>query len=277
MKAAVKIEYIFPGVRLFRIICFWSYLFISNVQFFSSDMVQELNLSILNLEITLGLKQVYLEKHLKTCDVKSIFRPFRVWKKLCTASLYWKMKFLKQATYEIYVLGKLSKFVQVSTRTSWDLFLQRIFWKLERTWNTGSRPHFLYNFLIKCFLFLILQKLAYPDCIYFLSYLVKCNLCFMLRHLMTSWHLTTLITSRTERAVEVKKKIVPYFASALFVYMQNKLAKMYRGQPLMDCSITISSRLASDKEINKKPKWRISKEVMYITLLVPLIFFADNN
>ena len=142
MKAAVKIEYLVPGVRLFRIICFWSYLFISNVQFFSSDMVQELNLSILNLEITLGLKQVYLEKHLKTCDVKSIFRPFRVWKKLCTASLYWKMKFLKQATYEIYVLGKLSKFVQVSTRTSWDLFLQRVLWKLKRTWNTGSRPHF---------------------------------------------------------------------------------------------------------------------------------------
>ena len=81
-------------------------------------MVQELNLSILNLEITLDLKQVYLEKHLKTCDLKSIFRPFRVWKKLCTASLYWKTKFLKQATYKIYVLGKLSKFVQVSTRTS---------------------------------------------------------------------------------------------------------------------------------------------------------------
>ena len=164
------------------------------------------------------------------------------------------MNFLKQATYKIYVLGKLSKFFEVSTRTSWNLFLQRIFWKLEKAWNTGSMPHFLYNFLIKSFLFLILQKLAYPDCVYFLSYLVKCNLCFMLRHLMTSWHLTTLITSRTERAVEVQKKIVP----------------------LMDCSINISSRLASDKEINK-PKWRISKEVMYITLLVPLIFFADNN
>ena len=216
MKAAVKIEYIFPGVRLFRIICFLSYLFISNVQFFSSDMVQELNLSILNLEITSGLKQVYLEKHLKTCDLKSIFRPFRVWKKSCTTSLYWKMNFLKQATYKIHVLGKLSKFVQVSTRTSWDLFLQRIFWKLEKTWNTCSRPHFLYNFLIKSFLFLVLQKLPYPDFIYFLSYLVKCNLCFMLRHLMTSWHLTTLITSRTERAFKVKKNNCSLFWKCSF-------------------------------------------------------------
>ena len=52
--------------------------------------------------------------------------------------------------------------------------------------------------------------------------------------------------------------------------MQNK-------QPLMDCSVDISSRLASDKEINKKPKCRISKEVTYITVLAGLIFFTGNN
>ena len=51
--------------------------------------------------------------------------------------------------------------------------------------------------------------------------------------------------------------------------MQNK-------QPLMDCSVDISSRLASDKEINKKPKCRISKEVTYITVLAGLIFFTGK-
>ena len=54
-----------------------------------------------------------------------------------------KRKFLKQATFRTYVLGKLSKFVQVTARTSSDLFLQRILWKLKGVWNTGSRPHFL--------------------------------------------------------------------------------------------------------------------------------------
>ena len=37
-----------------------------------------------------------------------------------------EMKFLKQATYIRYVLAKLSKYVQISTLTSSDSFLQRI-------------------------------------------------------------------------------------------------------------------------------------------------------
>ena len=41
-------------------------------------------------------------------------------------NLYWKMKLLKQGTYTKYVLAKLSKFVQISTQTSSDSFLQRI-------------------------------------------------------------------------------------------------------------------------------------------------------
>ena len=39
---------------------------------------------------------------------------------------YWKMKFLKQATYIRYVIAKLSKFVQISMLTSTESSLQRI-------------------------------------------------------------------------------------------------------------------------------------------------------
>ena len=74
-------------------------------------MIQELYFPILNLEITFCLKQVYLKK---TCDLKSSFRSYSVWKKIM-CSIYWKMKFLKQVTYEIYALGEVKKFVQIST------------------------------------------------------------------------------------------------------------------------------------------------------------------
>ena len=46
-----------------------------------------------------------------------------------------KMKFLEQATYITYVTAKLLKFVQISTQTSSDSFLQTIIWKLKRAWN----------------------------------------------------------------------------------------------------------------------------------------------
>ena len=42
-------------------------------------------------------------------------------------NLYWEMVLLKQGTYIRYVLAELSKFVQISTQTSSDSFLQRIF------------------------------------------------------------------------------------------------------------------------------------------------------
>ena len=50
-------------------------------------------------------------------------------------NLYWKINFLKQATYIRYILSKLSKSVQISTLTSSDSFLQRIAWKSKRAWN----------------------------------------------------------------------------------------------------------------------------------------------
>ena len=48
---------------------------------------------------------------------------------------YWKMIFLKQATYIRYVIAKLSKFVQISMLTSTESFLQRNLWKSKRAWN----------------------------------------------------------------------------------------------------------------------------------------------
>ena len=50
-------------------------------------------------------------------------------------NLYWTMKFLKQTIYIRYVIEKLSKFVQISTLTTPDSFLQRIPWKLKKAWN----------------------------------------------------------------------------------------------------------------------------------------------
>ena len=50
-------------------------------------------------------------------------------------NFYWKMKFVKQATYIGYVIAKLSKSVQISMLTSFESFLQRVLGKLKRTWN----------------------------------------------------------------------------------------------------------------------------------------------
>ena len=44
----------------------------------------------------------------------------------------WKWK---QTTYIRYLFAKLSKFVQLSTQTFSDSFLQKILWKLKKTWN----------------------------------------------------------------------------------------------------------------------------------------------
>ena len=70
-------------------------------------------------------------------------------------NLYWKMKPFNQPTYIRYALAKLSKFVQISTQSFWDSFLQSIFTEYSLEIKKGlelmSRPHFSY-FLIKIFL-----------------------------------------------------------------------------------------------------------------------------
>ena len=49
-----------------------------------------------------------------------------------------KTKVFKQGTYKRYVLGKLSKFDQISTQISSDCCLQRILRKLKQTRKTSS-------------------------------------------------------------------------------------------------------------------------------------------
>ena len=52
-----------------------------------------------------------------------------------THNIYWKMKFLRQATYMRYVIPNPCKLAQISTQVSIDCFLQRIFSNLKGTWN----------------------------------------------------------------------------------------------------------------------------------------------
>ena len=111
--------------------------------------------------------------------------------KKITHNFYWKMRFLKQATSIRYVKAKLSKLVQISMLPHiLRIFLQRIIWKSKRTWDKFTGHIFRRIFWLKnCFVIHINWPNSLPGCVYFSSYLIKCVSCFMLRHLMTSWHL----------------------------------------------------------------------------------------
>ena len=69
------------------------------------------------------------------------------------------MELLKQATCIRYVSAELSNFGQISTQTSLDSFLQRVLWKLKKTWNyfPGHIFHIVFD---KHFSFVMLHKLA---------------------------------------------------------------------------------------------------------------------
>ena len=80
-----------------------------------------------------------------------------------------------------------SKTIQICSNQYADilrfLFIDDI-WKIEKGLELVSRQHFSNNFLIKAIITLTIQIFTSVK-----SYLVKCVSCFMLRHLMTSWHL----------------------------------------------------------------------------------------
>ena len=103
-------------------------------------------------------------------------------------NFYWKMKFLKQATYIRYETAKLSKFVQNSMVTSTESFLAEDSLKTIKGLELVFRPYFSYNFLTRKIYFLILHTLAkfHYQTVYFPSYSIICVSCFMLGHLMTS-------------------------------------------------------------------------------------------
>ena len=60
--------------------------------------------------------------------------------------------------------------------------------KIKKDLELFSRPYFAQNSFIKNFTLNVTctDQISLPECVYFLSYSIKCVLCFMLRRLMTS-------------------------------------------------------------------------------------------
>ena len=70
-------------------------------------------------------KKVY-QKIIQKLRQKTSSRPLSCLKR-SKRNLYWKMKFLKQATYVRFVTAKLSKFIKIDVQASSDSFLQKFF------------------------------------------------------------------------------------------------------------------------------------------------------
>ena len=90
-----------------------------------------------------------------------------------------------EASYLHWIcIKKLSKFFQICMQTTSDSFLHGIPWKTKEP-GTSFQATFFVEFFGKKFSFVILHELAkfnYQALFSFSSYLVKCVLCFMLRH-----------------------------------------------------------------------------------------------
>ena len=128
--------------------------------------------------------------------------------------LHWKIKFL-QPVYFRYVIARLSKFVKVSKHSSSGSFFTEDFLKIKKALELVSRPH--------CYS---------VYCIYFPSYSVRCVSCFILRHLMTSWHLTIwkvkiwLSQEGNELSKWDKKLFFLFHKCSLLHLQKEKLAKI---------------------------------------------------
>ena len=105
-----------------------------------------------------GLLISYYKRSYKNWDLKTSSRPL-FYLKSSKHNLYWKMKFLKQATYIRYVIAKLLKFIQIKMQASSDSFLQRILWKLKGP-GTSFQVSFFTEYFDKIFSLAILHKLA---------------------------------------------------------------------------------------------------------------------
>ena len=94
----------------------------------------------------------FIKRFYKDCGLKTSSRPFLCLQRI-KHNFYWKMKFLKQATYIGYVIAKLSQSVQISKLT--DL-LRIVFTedslKIKKSMELVSRSHFSQNFSIKKFI-----------------------------------------------------------------------------------------------------------------------------
>ena len=75
-----------------------------------------------------------IKKLYKNCRLKTSSRPFCICKEWSITS-FGKWNLWSKLLKIRYVILNLSKFVRISMPTSTESFLQRILWKLERTWN----------------------------------------------------------------------------------------------------------------------------------------------
>ena len=82
------------------------------------------HIEIWPISIILQKKKIYL-KILQKLRPENYFQTLLCLQRI-KHNLYWKMKFLKQATHIKYMIAKLSKFVQISMQTSLDSFLLSI-------------------------------------------------------------------------------------------------------------------------------------------------------
>ena len=102
-----------------------------------------------------------------------------------------------------------------------------------------SRSHFPYNFFIKCFLFFY-----YINWSNFITRLCLCprflrkmHLCFMLKHLMTSWHLNIWkvkiwLSWEQEELSKWNKKRFALFEKCFHLNLKKKPAKLQLTQAL---------------------------------------------
>ena len=104
--------------------------------------------------------------------------------------------------------------------------------KITKGLELVSRPQFSQNFLIKGFV--LHCYITWPNFIsfhYFPSYSVKCTLCFMLRHLMTSWYLNIWkfkiwISQELKELWKGNKEHFSLFHKCSLLDILTKLAKM---------------------------------------------------
>ena len=159
-----------------------------------------------------------MKKFHKYCDLRTSSRSICACKRI-KPNLYQKMKLLQQATYIRYVLAKLSKFVQISTQTLSDSFLEDSL-KIKKGLELVFRSYFSQKFLRKEVFCNVTStgQISSPDFVYFPSYSLKC---FMFHaqtfdDVMTFVHLKcqNLIISRTKKSF--RSEISTRFNSTLF-------------------------------------------------------------
>ena len=138
-----------------------------------------------------------------------------------------------EGSYLYYICN--SKAIEICPNRLADLFIflfTEDFLKVRKGLELVSRSQFSQHFLIKDFpLKYYINWPTLSDCVYFPSYLVKRVSCFILGHLMTSWHLNTwkvkiwLIQERKELS-RWNKKHSSLFHKCSLLDIKNRVAKM---------------------------------------------------